>query len=145
MRSEELDARKVKAVLSVAALWSQCLSPHCTPLWVAGVTIWAVVYMNAALSSARPMCFPWLSFFCCIQRTALLGLLSLSVSLHVCSYLISQLLLSGVLRETLFSQASLSFLFMKKFHDLISLNPPNYFPFLWLRPPSVPSGNIFQN
>lgn len=44
--------------------------------------------------------------------------------------LISQLLLSGMLREILFSQASLSFLFMKKLHELTSLNPPNYFVFL---------------
>lgn len=44
--------------------------------------------------------------------------------------LISQLLLSGMLREILFSQGGLSFLFTKKLHELTSLNPPNYFVFL---------------
>lgn len=122
-------------------------SPHHTeaPLQVAGVTIWAVAHTNTALSLAWPMCFPLLSLFCWVQRMNLLVFLSLSISLHICSYLISQLLLSGMLRETLFSQASLSFLFMKKFHELTLLNPPNYFPFLWLWHPFVPSGNIFQN
>lgn len=144
---EELGARKVKPIPSATALQSCLLFPS--------------LYSSSSASSwddnsgcsiqehcsflAWPMCFSWLCLFCWVQRTALLGLLSLAISLHICSYLISQLLLSGMFKEALFSPASLSFLFLKKFHELTSLNPPNYFPFLWLWPPSVPWGNILQN
>lgn len=42
--------------------------------------------MSMALSLARPVCFPLLGLFGWVQRTALLGFLSLSGSLHICSY-----------------------------------------------------------
>lgn len=139
-RSYDLHPRKVKLMLSVTALCSWRLSfpslhsSSSANSWDDNLSCCA--YEQGSFVSMA-MSFHWLGLFCWIQRTAFLGFLSLSVSLHICSYLISWLLLSGMLRDTLFSQVSLSFLFMKKFHELISLNLPNYFPFLWLGPPSV--------
>lgn len=127
MKSEELGARKVKPVRTVAALRSQRLlrpSPHSS----SSASSWDDNLDRCALehrtfySVARVFSLAW---FILLSPEDSLTWLSV-VSFH----LISQLLLSGMLREILFSQANLSFLFMKKFYELTSLNPPNYFPLL---------------
>lgn len=145
MRSEDLCAMKVKPMLSVRTCQSRCLLfPWCTraPLQVAGVAL-CIHEHGSLLSTACVFSLAWF-----VLLSAEDGLTWLSVIVWFTTHLlllISQLLLSGMLREILFSQGGLSFLFTKKLHELTSLNPPNYFVFLWLGSPSVPSGNIFQH
>lgn len=144
MRNEDLCAMKAKAMLSVRTSWSWwLLLPSCTQasLQVSGVAL-CIHEHGPFLSMAHEF-----SLTCFVLPSPEDGLTWLSVVVWFTTHLlllISQLLLSGMLREILFSQASLSFLFMKKLHELTSLNPPNYFVFLWLGSP-VPSGSIFQH
>lgn len=114
MRSEDLCAMKVKPMLSVRTSQSRCLLfPWCTraPLQVAGVAL-CVHEHGSLLSTACVFCLAWF-----VLLSAEDGLTWLSVIVWFTTHLlllISQLLLSGMLREILFSQGGLSFLFMKK-------------------------------